>query len=155
MRLTQVRAAWLWLVVALALHVIDEASTGFLDVYNPTVRALRERFGWSPMPEFRFDAWVAGLAVLVLGLALLTPLVDQGLRSVRAATIVFAGLMVLNGVAHLTGTIAGRTIATVRFERPMPGSWSSPLLIGAAVLFIVRARDRRAVDRGIRPRSLT
>jgi uncharacterized membrane protein YphA (DoxX/SURF4 family) len=62
---------------------------------NPTVLVLRERFGWFPMPEFRFDAWVAGLAVLVLGLALLTPLVDRGLRAVRAATIVFAGLMVL------------------------------------------------------------
>ena len=60
MRLTQVRTAWLWLVVALALHVIDEASTGFLDVYNPTVRALRERFGWFPMPEFRFDVWADG-----------------------------------------------------------------------------------------------
>ena len=98
------------------------------------------------MPEFRFDVWVAGLAVLVLALALLTPLVDQERRAVRAATIVFAGLMVLNGVAHLTGTIAGRTIATVRFERPMPGSWSSPLLIGAAVLFIVRARDGDGVS---------
>ena len=90
------------------------------------------------MPEFRFDVWVAGLAVL-------TPLVDRGLRSARAATIVFAGLMALNGVAHLTVTIAGRTIAAVEFESPMPGSWSSPLLIGAEVLFIVRARDRDGV----------
>ena len=64
---------------------------------------------------------------------------------VGAATVIFAGLMALNGVAHITGTIAGRTVATVRFERPMPGSWSSPLLIGAAVLFIVRARDRDGV----------
>jgi len=145
MRLTQVRTAWLWLVVALALHVIDEASTGFLDVYNPTVRALRARVGWFPMPEFSFDVWVTGLAVLVLGLALLTPLVDRGPGAVRAATIFFAGLMVLNGAAHITGTIVGRTVATVRFERPMPGSWSSPLLIGAAVLFIVRARHRDEV----------
>jgi hypothetical protein len=53
--------------------------------------------------------------------------------------------MVLNGAAHITGTIAGRTVATVRFERPMPGSWSSPLLIGAAVFFIVRARGRDGV----------
>ena len=83
MRLSKVRTAWLWLVVALALHVIDEASTGFLDVYNPTVRALRERLGWFPMPEFSFDVWVTGLAVLVLGLALLTPLVDRGPGAVR------------------------------------------------------------------------
>ena len=57
MHFTRVRTAWLGLVVALALHVIDEASTGFLDVYNPTVRALHERLGWFPMPEFRFDVW--------------------------------------------------------------------------------------------------
>ena len=142
MRLIQVRTAWLWLVVALALHVIDEASTGFLDVYNPTVRALRERLGWFPMPEFRFEVWATGLTALVLGLALLTPLVDRGLRVMRVATVAFAGLMVLNGAAHITGTIVGRTVATVQFERPMPGFWSSPLLIGAAVLFIVRARHR-------------
>ena len=145
MRLSQVRTAWLLLVVALALHVIDEASTGFLDVYNPTVRALRERLGWFPMPELSFDVWVTGLAVLVLGLALLTPLVDRGPGAARAATMLFAGLMVLNGAAHITGTIVGRTVATMRFERPMPGSWSSPLLIGAAVLFILRARHRDEV----------
>lgn len=137
-----IRTAWLCLVAALALHVIDEASTGFLDVYNPTVRALRERLGWFPMPEFSFDVWLTGLAVVVLGLALLTPLVVRGPGAVRAAAIVFAGLMVLNGAAHITGSIVGRTVATVRFERPMPGFWSSPVLIGAAVLFIARARHR-------------
>jgi hypothetical protein len=142
MHFTRVRTAWLWLVAALALHGFDEASTGFLDVYNPTVRALHERLEWFSMPVFRFDVWATGLAALVLGLALLTPLVDRGPRALRAATVIFAGVMVLNGVAHITGTIAGRTVATVRFERPMPGTWSSPLLIGAAVFFIVRARDR-------------
>ena len=35
MRLYRIRTAWLALVVALALHVADEALTGFLDVYNP------------------------------------------------------------------------------------------------------------------------
>ena len=95
MHFTRVRTAWLWLVVALALHVIDEASTGFLDVYNPTVRALRERFGGFPMPEFRFDVWATGLAALMLGLALLTPLVDRGPRALRVATVIFAGSMVL------------------------------------------------------------
>ena len=145
MHLTRVRTAWLWLVAGLALHVIDEASTGFLDVYNPTVRALRERLGWFPMPEFSFEVWATGLAAVVVGLALLTPLVDRGPRAVRAAAVVFAGLMALNGVAHLTGTVMGRNVATVQFERPMPGTWSSPFLIGAAVLFIVCARQRDPV----------
>jgi hypothetical protein len=45
MRLHSVRTAWLALVAALALHVGDEAVTGFLDVYNPTVRALGNSWG--------------------------------------------------------------------------------------------------------------
>jgi hypothetical protein len=32
-------AAWVGLCAALALHVTDEALTGFLDVYNPAVQA--------------------------------------------------------------------------------------------------------------------
>ena len=141
--MTRVRNAWLGLVAALALHVVDEASTGFLGVYNPTVRALRLRMGWFPMPEFRFDVWIAGLAALVLALVLLTPLVDRGRHAMRIATTAFAGFMVLNGAAHILGTVAGRTVATVRFERPMPGFWSSPLLIAAAVLFLARAHRPR------------
>ena len=144
MRLTQVRTAWLWLVVALALHVIDEASTGFLDVYNPTVRALRERFGWFPMPESASMSGDGTSGAHARSRAA-DAVVDRGPRALRVATVIFAGLMALNGVAHITGTYAGVPVATVRFERPMPGSWSSPLLIGAAVFFIVRARDRDGV----------
>jgi hypothetical protein len=142
MRPARLRTAWLGLVAALALHVADEALTGFLDVYNPTVRALRESTGWFPMPEFRFDVWLAGLVAAAIGLAMLTPLVDRGPRLIRAAAVVFAGLMVLNGAAHIAGTMAGRTVPTVRFERPMPGFWSSPILIVAAVQFL-RSAVRR------------
>jgi hypothetical protein len=140
MRLHPVRTAWLALGAALALHVGDEAVTGFLDVYNPTVRALREQLGWFPMPLFRFEVWFTGLVILVVGLVLLTPLVERGPRAIRAVAVVFAGLMVLNGAAHTAGTLAGRTVPTVRFERPMPGFWSSPLLIAAAVHFIIVLR---------------
>ena len=136
MRASRIRTAWLCLVGALALHVIDEAATGFLTVYNPTVQVLREQLGWFPVPQFRFDSWVSGLTVLVIGLAVLTPAVERGPRVIRVATVVFACLMVLNGLAHIAGTIAGRTVASVRFERPMPGFWSSPVLIAAAVLFV-------------------
>jgi hypothetical protein len=36
---------WFALTVAFALHVLDEATTGFLDIYNPTVLAVRARWG--------------------------------------------------------------------------------------------------------------
>ena len=47
------------LCAALALHVTDEALTGFLAVYNPTVVALRERLGYWPMPIFRIQGLAA------------------------------------------------------------------------------------------------
>jgi len=34
-------SAWFALCVAFAVHILDEASTGFLAVYNPTVTILR------------------------------------------------------------------------------------------------------------------
>jgi hypothetical protein len=37
--------AWLFLCVAFCAHVADEALTGFLDVYNPTVLAVRAQLG--------------------------------------------------------------------------------------------------------------
>src|SRR4029077_18804425 len=41
--------AWIVFCGALALHVTDEALTGFLSVYNPTVLALRQQLGFWPM----------------------------------------------------------------------------------------------------------
>lgn len=34
--------AWLGMATALALHVVDEATTGFLPLYNSVVSQLRE-----------------------------------------------------------------------------------------------------------------
>ena len=131
---------WTALCLALLLHVIDEASTGFLAVYNPTVVALRERLPWLPMPVFRFDVWLGGLlAAVVLLLALRRPLV-HGRRWMRTAAAVFAVLMIFNAVGHTAGTIAGRSFGGVVFPRPMPGFWSSPLLAAAAAWTLVRLR---------------
>ena len=41
------------LSAALTLHVIDEALTGFLAVYNRTVRAMRKRVPLLPLPTLR------------------------------------------------------------------------------------------------------
>lgn len=125
--------AWLAVAIALALHVTDEALTGFLDVYNPTVLALRARIPWLPLPVFRPEVWLAGLIAAILLLVALSPVAFRGSRWMRPVGYALAALMLANAAGHILGTIAGRTVAEVRFPRPMPGFYSSPLLAAASV----------------------
>jgi hypothetical protein len=120
--------AWLLLVGALALHVIDEALTGFLAFYNPMVLSIRSRIGWFPMPTFSFGMWLGGLIALIIVLASLAPVVHRGGTAIRIVTAVFAVLMFLNGLGHLGGSLY--------FGRWLPGATSAPLLLAASVLFI-------------------
>lgn len=126
--------AWLLLVGALALHVIDEAATGFLDFYNPLVESLRARLGWFPMPIFAFDVWIAGLVVLIVVLGMLTPAVRDGATGTRFACWALSLIMFLNGVGHLAGSLY--------FDRWLPGATSAPLLLVTSVL-LARATARR------------
>ena len=132
--------AWLALCAAFALHITDEALTGFLSVYNPTVVGLRNRLGYWPMPTFEFRLWLTGLIVAVVLLTGLTPLLFRGKRIVRPLFYLFAIIMLLNGIAHIAGTIAGRTVPEVRFSRPMPGFYSSPFMIAASVYGLLQLR---------------
>ena len=52
--------AWLLMVTAVGVHVIDEALTGFLPFYNAQVLAMRARFGFFPAPTFTFRVWIPG-----------------------------------------------------------------------------------------------
>ena len=137
--------AWVLLCLALALHVTDEASTGFLSVYNPTVIALRKTWGWFPMPVFSFEVWLVGLILAVAALLGLSVFVLRGARWIRPLAYVFAALMIANGLGHTLGTIFGRTVASVRFPRPMPGFLSSPVLFlaSAYLLFELRRTGHR------------
>jgi hypothetical protein len=47
--------AWVLLCLTLALHVTDEALTGFLNIYNPTVLALRAKLRYWPRMARRVD----------------------------------------------------------------------------------------------------
>jgi len=132
----QVFWAWMALCLALVLHVVDEASTGFLAVYNPTVKALRQKRPWLPLPVFTFAAWLAGLAALVLVLLSLSVFVWHGARWVRPLGYAFAFIMLANGLAHVVGTILGRTVASIRVPRPVPGFYSSPLLLLASIYLL-------------------
>jgi hypothetical protein len=118
--------AWQILCVVFALHVIDEALTGFLDFWNPLI--LRIRPAWSPFPPtFRFDVWLVGLMLLIVVLRLLTPWIRRGGTGPRVASWIFAAIMFGNGWAHLLGSLY--------FERWLPGATTGPLLIaGGAYL---------------------
>jgi len=128
--------AWLALTLALAAHVLDEALTGFLEVYNPIVRSLRSRYAWFPMPTFTFGVWIAGLCALLFLLLAVTPLAYRRARAVRLAAYPFAAIMLLNGIGHLG--------ASVILRRWAPGATTAPLLIAASVWLISAARTTRS-----------
>lgn len=133
--------AWVFLWLALALHVADEAANGFLFIYNPTVTALREKLGVWPMPTFTFEGWLIGLAVGILLLAALTPFAFRNVAWMRPLSYFCAiVLCILNACGHTLGTIFGRTVSTVHFSRPAPGFISSPILLGAGVYALVQLR---------------
>lgn len=138
--------AWILLCLALGLHVLDEASTGFLRVYNPTVMALRERLGWWPMPTFEFGEWLAGLIVGCVVLLALSGLVARGVKGTRALAYVFAILMLFNAAGHTLATIFGQTVASVTFPRPAPGFWSSPFMAAAAIYLLIQLRKSAHVS---------
>jgi hypothetical protein len=143
--------AWLLFVAALALHVTDEALTGFLTVYNPTVLEIRQRVPWLRPPTFGYTEWLSGLVIGISALLLLTPLAYAAPRAMRIFAMPLGVLVgILNGCGHLTGTIAGRTFADIHFPCPMPGTYSSPFLIAAAVNLVFashRAKTRNGLHR--------
>lgn len=136
----QLSYAWILLCLALGLHIFDEATTGFLGIYNPTVIALRERLGWWPMPNFEFGEWLTGLIVGCVVLLGLTGFVSRGAKGTRGLAYGFAILMLFNAAGHTLATIFGQTVASVTFPRPAPGFWSSPFMAAAAVYLLVQLR---------------
>jgi hypothetical protein len=124
--------AWVSLTIVLAFHVVDEALTDFLSVYNPIVREARARIGWFPMPEFTFGVWLTGLCVLVILLLALSPLAYRGSPAVRVTAYPYAAIMFLNGIGHLVGSIY--------LGRWAPGATTAPLQIVASIWLLVGAR---------------
>jgi hypothetical protein len=142
--------AWILLCLALAIHVLDEALTGFLKVYNPTVLALRQRLGYWPMPPFEFRNWLTGLIVLVVILLALSPFAFRGARAFRPFFYLFAILMLANGLGHIAATILGQTVSSVHFARPAPGFYSAPLLLAGSIYSLLQLRKTRVSREGTR-----
>lgn len=130
--------AWFLLSLAFVAHVVDEATTGFLDIYNPTVLAVRAQASWFPMPTFEYREWLIGLLIGNLVCLLLTPFAFRNARWLRPFAYFFAGVMLLNGIGHTVATILGRTVSSIHFARPAPGFYSSPLLLAGSIFLFLR-----------------
>ena len=120
------------LALALGLHVADEALTGFLSVYNPAVASIRERVPWVPLPTFTFPVWLGGLVAGVAVLLALSGPAFRGSRWVVRAAYPLSVLMTLNGLLHVAGSLY--------FGRLMPGVYSAPVLVAAALWLLYAAR---------------
>src|SRR6516225_8034555 len=97
--------AWLLLCAALAVHVIDEALTDFLSVYNPAVQAIRKRFPFLPLPVFSFRVWLTGLCLGILVAFALSFLAFRGSRLAIVAAYPVAVLMFANGIGHIAASL--------------------------------------------------
>lgn len=126
--------AWVLLTLALALHVADEAFNDFLSLYNPAARAVRAAVPFLPLPTFTFESWLSGLILAIVVLLALTPVVIKGARWTVFFSYFFAIFMVINGLGHMAGSIYLR--------EPMPGVYSSPLLLAAAAFLFHATRQR-------------
>jgi len=119
------------LAAAIATHVVDEALTDFLAVYNPTVLKIRARFPWIPLPTFSFRVWIVGLAAAVALMSSLSPLAFRGTRWVVVVAVALAVVMLGNGLGHIGSSFYMR--------RLMPGVYSSPVLMAASLFVLVHA----------------
>src|SRR5579864_8953629 len=106
--------SWLFLCLAFCAHVADEALTGFLAIYNPTVLAVRSNYSWFPMTTFEFRDWLSGLIAANIVLLLLTPFAFRNAWWLRPVAYFFAGVMFLNSLGHTAATIFGRTVSSVQ-----------------------------------------
>ena len=113
---------------ALAIHVADEALTDFLDLYNPAVRELREKYPLLLLPTFTFEVWLALLIFAIVMLTASSFFVWKGRWAMRPISYVFAVFMLTNGLLHIAGSLYMREF--------MSGVYSSPLLIAASVALI-------------------
>jgi hypothetical protein len=126
--------AWLLFVLSLLLHIIDEAVNNFLDFFNPMVLKIKEQISFIPLPVFTFNLWISGLILAIIILLLITFFVYNRTRFLFPLIKIFATLMIINGLAHIIGS--------VYFDKILPGFISSPILIAFAVYFIYNVQQR-------------
>jgi hypothetical protein len=130
--------AWVMFALALAVHVTDEAMHDFLSIYNPNARAIRARFPFLPLPTFTFQTWLTLLIAGIILLLFLSPLAFQEKRWLRIASRPLAIVVGLGNAALHLGS-------SIYFQHWMPGVYSSPLLLIAAIFLLVTSWPNHSV----------
>ncbi|HYL61554.1 MAG TPA: HXXEE domain-containing protein [Candidatus Methylomirabilis sp.] len=121
--------AWVLFALALALHVADEARHDFLSTYNPSVRAIRARLPFLPVPTFTFRVWLSLLIAGIVLLLCLSPLAFGGNHVLRLVARVLAIVVgILNAAGHLA--------SSAYLRRWLPGTYSAPILLAAAIYLL-------------------
>ena len=120
--------AWIFLTVALSLHVIDEALNDFLDLYIPIVTSFNKELGSSVFPVFSYSDWLTALSI---GIAILFGLSFFAHRNQK--WIIYFGyfygiLMLINAFGHLLGSLY--------YSRPIAGVYTAPLLLVGSIYLI-------------------
>lgn len=133
--------AWLGTVVALALHMIDEATHDFLSFYNPAALSVRERFPWFPLPTFELAGWLGTLALVLVALLLLAPWAFRGARWMRPLSWALAILIGANGLLHFAAALTLRAM--------IPGVLTAPLLLLAAFCLAGCIPKRRGATQAV------
>lgn len=137
MRTRRFGVAWVAFALALAVHVTDEATHNFLAVYNPSVLAIRARLPFLPIPTFTFGVWIS---LLVAGIFLLLCLSPLAFRGSGWLLIAAWPLGLIIGLANASLHIG----SSIYYKRSMPGVYSSPVLLIAAVFLLAAARTPSA-----------
>jgi hypothetical protein len=125
--------AWIVFTLVVALHVTDEATHDFLTTYNASVHAIRARLPFLPVATFTFAVWLSGLIAGILLLLALSPFAFRGNRPLRLLALPLALIVgVFNSGLHIASSLY--------FHRWMPGVYSSPFLLAAALFLLYAAR---------------
>jgi hypothetical protein len=103
-------------------------SENHLQIANPTVRAMRAKLPWLPLPTFSFPTWLTGLIMGTIVVLSLTPFAWREVRWLAPMAYAFAILMLRNGLLHVLGSLY--------FRRLLPGVYSAPLLLPGSIYLL-------------------
>jgi hypothetical protein len=141
-------AAWLLLCISLAAHAWDEGAHSFLDYYNATALTLYGHLqGFLPRIDMAFRAWLTIWIVIILAGLVLAPFAFRNAPWMAKLAKVAAFIVLAITIGFVLVQARGGTVGSVRFEGPVPGIYTTPLLLFASGYLLWRLRAAASTER--------